>query len=169
MKYGVLFFAATVLVTTGLHGEANKGSIKPPKGAHVLMHVKGEGVQIYTCTEAPDGRKWVLTGPDAKLLDSSGKVIGTHSTGPTWTLNDGGTVKGVRVASKPSSHAGSVEWLLLRAREGTPSGSLSNVAFIQRTKTHGGAAKPTGCHDAEDTGKTDRVPYSATYTFYSAK
>src|SRR5215469_7158723 len=102
MKYGALFFATAMLVTAGLHGRANDGSVEPPEGTRVVIQAKGEGVQIYTCSEAQNSRKWVLKGPDAKLFDSRGNVIGTHFAGPTWKLNDGGTVQGVAVASRPS-------------------------------------------------------------------
>lgn len=167
MKYRALLLVATLLTTVSLHGKSNSVSIRVPKGVHELMHVKGDGVQIYTCTETPNGRKWVLTGPRANLLDSTGTVIGTHSAGPTWKLNDGGSVQGQVKGKKPV--AGSVDWLLLSAKDGTSSGSLAKVTFIRRTKTHGGVAGATGCQDAGDVGKTSQVPYTATYTFYTPK
>jgi hypothetical protein len=38
------------------------------------------------------------------------------------------------------------------------------VSYIRRTNTHGGAAPKAAC-----TGDTLSVPYSADYTFYTAK
>ena len=112
---------------------------------------------------------WVLEGPNAKLVDLNGNVIGTHFAGPAWKLIDGGSVQGERISSKPSPEPNSVPWLLLRARQGTPAGSLSAVSFIRRTETHGGVAPNTGCQEAGDIGKTIEVPYTAVYTFYTPK
>jgi hypothetical protein len=110
-----------------------------------------------------------LKAPDAKLLDDSGKEIGSHFAGPTWKLADGSQVQGALVASMPSPEAGSVPWLLLRAKPGTATGTFANVAFIRRTETHGGAAPESGCQTSVDAGKTAQIPYSATYTFYAEK
>lgn len=149
------------------------GSIDVPAGARVVLEARGEGVQIYNCTAIQDGAgsglKWMLTGPDARLLDESGKQIGIHFAGPTWKLTDGSQVGGALVASQPSPDANSVAWLLLRAKSGTGTGRLAEVAFIRRTETHGGVAAAAACQAHEDTGKTVRVPYTATYTFYSQK
>ena len=169
MRLRALFIAAAVLAAVDLHGQQQSGFIDVPDGMGALMQAKGDGVQVYACTRGQTGQSWVLTGPDARLFDLNGNVIGTHFAGPTWKLNDGGAVQGVRVASKSSPDRNSVDWLLLRAKEGTPTGSLGSVTFIQRTDTHGGVAKNTGCQDPSDIGKTDRVPYSATYTFYVPK
>jgi hypothetical protein len=146
-----------------MNAQQTAWSIDPPTGAHVVLEAHGKGVQIYTC----DGTKWLLKAPDAKLLDASGKVIGSHSAGPTWTLADGGHVQGELIASKPSPEANSIPWLLLRAKAGSATGSLATVAYIRRTETQGGVAPTSGCQSAAEAGKTAQVPYTATYTFYS--
>jgi hypothetical protein len=128
-----------------------------------VLEAKGEGVQIYTC----DGAKWTFKAPDARLLDASGKVIGSHFAGPTWKLDDGGQVQGELIAGKPSPDTDSIPWLLLRAKPGSAAGSLASADFIRRTGTHGGVAPASGCQGSSDAGKTQRVPYSATYTFYT--
>jgi hypothetical protein len=151
-----------------LHAQQTKASIDPPEGAQVVLQAKGDGVQIYTCISSPAATKWVLKAPDAKLLDASGKSIGSHFAGPTWKLEDGSQVQGELVASRPSPETGSVAWLLLRTKGGTATGSLADVKFIQRTETHGGAAPASGCESSQDAGKTVQVQYTATYTFYSA-
>jgi hypothetical protein len=154
-----------------LHSQQTGASIELPAGAQVVFQAEGAGVQIYTCTSTPGGAKWVFKAPQANLLDASGKTIGSHSAGPTWSLEDGGQIKGqVRgelVASQPSPEAGAIPWLLLRAKAGTATGTLASAAFIQRTETHGGVAPASGCAGSQDAGKTARVPYRATYTFYS--
>jgi len=47
-------------------------------------------------------------------------------------------------------------------------GILTTVDFIRRSDTHGGIAPTTGC-DAQHVNENARIPYTATYTFYSAK
>jgi hypothetical protein len=143
--------------------------IDPPAGTRAVLQAKGDGVQIYVCSIAHDGFKWTLKAPDAKLLDPSGKVIGSHSAGPTWKLLDGSQVQGELIAGKPAPEANSVAWLLLRAKVGTATGSLASVEFIRRTETHGGVAAVSDCQNSHDAGKTLQIPYTATYTFYQEK
>jgi hypothetical protein len=135
-------------------------SVEPPAGAALLLAAKGDGSQVYTCT---DGH-WTLKAPDAKLLDDHGEVIGTHFAGPTWRLNDGSEVKGKMIASRPASDGTSVPSLLLQAVPGSGTGKLANVAYIGRTDTHGGAGDTKPCTSGEA-----RVPYTANYSFYTSK
>ena len=170
MKLRILLFAAAMFGVFPLRAQVpTNTSIDVPDGVRALLLAKGDGVQIYTCSQEQDGRKWVLKGPNAKLLSPSGTVIGAHSAGPTWKLNDGGEVQGHPIASRPSPDANSVPWLLLRAKAGTETGSLGAVAYIRRTETHGGVAPNAGCQVADDVGKNVEVPYTATYTFYVSK
>jgi len=160
--------ASLIIAASSIPAQQTGASIDLPTGAQVVFQATGNGVQIYTCTSTPAAIKWTLKAPDAKLLDASGKTIGSHFAGPTWKLNDGSQVQGELVANRPSPEAGSVAWLLLRAKAGTASGTLANVAFIRRTETHGGAAPASGCNSAQDAGKSVQVHYTAAYTFYSA-
>lgn len=165
---------AAVLILTAANllpafGQQPGGSISVPAGARILLTAKGDGVQIYSCTATPDGAKWTLKGPDAQLLNAAGKPIGTHFAGPTWKLNGGGQVQGELVSSHPSPDPASVAWLLLRPKAGTATGTLAQVTFIRRTDTHGGMPKANNCQKPGDVGKTARVPYSATYTFYATQ
>lgn len=125
----------------------------------VVLQAKGDGVQIYGCTDG----KWALKGPDARLLDALNRVIGKHFAGPAWQLNDGSVVKGALVSSKPAPDGVSAAWLLLKAVPGSGSGKFATVAFIRRTETHGGAAPARACAVSD----VERVPYTATYTFYA--
>jgi hypothetical protein len=144
-------------------------SIDVPAGARMMLETRGSGVQIYECSAASGGYHWVLQGPDAKLLDADGKQIGTHFAGPTWKLNDGSQVQGTLVASQAATQAGVVPWLLLKAKAGTATGQLADVAYIRRTQTEGGGADASACQASGDAGKTVRVPYLAVYTFYAEK
>ena len=135
-------------------------SIEPPPGSRLLLEAKAEGAQIYTCTNS----QWVLKAPDAKLLDASGQVIGSHFAGPTWRMNDGSEVKGKLIASQPAPDGKSIPWLLVGAVPGSGSGKLADVAYIQRTETSGGAAPKEAC----TTGELP-VQYAAKYSFYASK
>ncbi len=165
---GITLIALAALANS-LKAQQPAASIDLPQGARTVFQAKGDGVQIYACTESTAGKKWLLKGPEAKLLNASGNVIGTHFAGPTWKLNLGGQVQGELVGSKPSPEQGAIPWLLLRTKTGKASGSLASVAYIRRTETHGGAAPASGCQRSQDAGKTAQIPYTATYTFYTGK
>ena len=81
----LLPFLAAFSSITLLLAQPAPVSIEVPTGAKLLLEAKGDGAQVYTCTDA----HWVLKAPDAKLLDAQGQVIGTHFAGPTWRLSDG--------------------------------------------------------------------------------
>jgi hypothetical protein len=135
-------------------------SIEAPSGSRLLLEAKGDGAQIYTCTDS----HWRLEAPDAKLLDARGQVIGRHFAGPTWRLNDGSEVKGKVIASQPAPDGKSIPWLLVGAVPGSGSGKFAEVAYTRRTETSGGAAPKEACTSGELP-----VPYTAKYSFYAAK
>ena len=142
----------------------------PPANAPVLFAAVGTGVQIYVCAAAAPAPYWTLQAPQATLTDAaSGRKLGTHTAGPTWTWNDGSSVHGVVVAKLASPEPDSVPWLLLAAQPagGERHGALADVTWIRRSETHGGNAPAEGC-DAEHVGVSVRVPYRATYTFLSS-
>ncbi len=155
------------LSSMSLGAQQPTGSIDAPVGMQLVLQAKGAGVQIYSCTNTPQGLKWVLKAPDAKLLDSAGEEIGTHFAGPTWKLTDGSQVQGEAVANQPSPEANSVPWLLLKTKAGTASGKFAKVAFIRRTETHGGTAPKEGCENSTQLNRTIPMPYTAIYSFYS--
>jgi Protein of unknown function (DUF3455) len=169
MRAATVSLIALALSVAPLCGQSTGGSIAVPAGAKLLLAMRGEGVQVYACSPTQSGFQWALKGPDARLFDSSGKQVGTHFAGPTWRLDDGGSVQGELMASQAAPEPGAVAWLLLRARSGTAAGSLASVAYIRRTKTSGGVADNSACRSADDVGKMVRVAYSATYSFYSAR
>ena len=133
--------------------------------AEPAIQVTGKGVQIYTCNPAGRAFAWELKGPEAVLLGEGGKVIGRHFAGPSWQAQDGSTIVGEPVASSPSPLSGSVPWLVLRVKSASGTGLFSNVGYVARTSTQGGAAPTTGC-DPAHAGLEVRAPYSATYTFF---
>jgi hypothetical protein len=140
----------------------------PPPTQHPILTVTGKGVQIYTCRQSATGPQWVFQAPEATLIDASGKPIGAHGAGPIWKSNDGSTVKGELLQKSASPEATSIPWLLLKAATPSGSGIMTHVEYIRRSDTHGGASPTTGC-DTQHLNAVSRVPYTATYTFYSAK
>jgi len=145
-------------------------SLKPPATERLLLQTHAIGVQIYTCSAAPDGKfSWTLKGPRADLRDSTGKMIITHSAGPKWQHNDGSFVTGKVTAKENSPDANSIPWLLLAANSAQSDvGALGNVSFIQRIRTDGGQPPATGC-DAGHKGDETQSNYSADYIFYAPK
>jgi hypothetical protein len=167
MRFLATALIAAALSVRSLPAQQTASPVDPPAGARTMLQAKGDGDQIYVCFGAIGTFKWTLKAPDAKLLDASGQVIGSHFAGPTWKLLDGSQVQGELMASRPAPEADSVAWLLLRAKAGTATGKLAGVAFIGRTETHGGVAPQSGCQTSTDAAKTVRVHYTATYTFYA--
>ncbi|MGA8740050.1 MAG: DUF3455 domain-containing protein [Terracidiphilus sp.] len=169
MRFLAASLIAGALSVLALPAQQIPDSIELPASARPALQATGDGVQIYVCSSANSGFKWILKAPDAKLFDASGKIIGSHFVGPTWKLLDGSQVQGELIASRPAPEADSVAWLLLGAKAGTAEGSLADIAFIRRTETHGGIAPESGCQNSNDAGKTVQIPYTAKYTFYVAK
>jgi hypothetical protein len=144
----------------------------PTNNAHVKVTAVGLGVQMYHCAAAPDAPanfQWIFDSPEATLFDpTTHQPVGAHSAGPTWTWKDGSAIEGKVLQKRPSDVAGSVPWLLLETRaSGTATGVLTGVTLVRRSDTQAGAAPATGC-DAEHQNIVLRVPYQATYTFYTA-
>lgn len=133
----------------------------PSSSQHAVLTVQGKGVQIYTCK----AQRWVFVAPAARLFDASGIEVGSHGDGPVWHLQDGSSVMGKVVAKTPSPDAASIPWLLLKAASAAGDGKLKGVEMIRRSETKGGNAPSGGC----DADALLRVPYEATYTFYSSK
>jgi hypothetical protein len=160
-----LILAATLSLATAAAGQ---NPTDPPPSQHPILTVTGKGVQIYTCQQAATGPQWVFQAPEATLTDASGKPAGSHAAGPIWISTDGSSVKGEVLQKIPSPDPASIPWLLLKSASPTGSGIMSRVEFIRRSDTHGGIAPSTGC-DTPHLNAVSRVPYTATYTFYSAK
>ena len=138
-------------------------NLKPPANETLALQARAAGDQVYTC----DGSAWVLSGPDAKLLDESGKQVGSHFAGPTWRWSDGSRVSGQPVANATPDPA-SIPWLLLMATQHEGQGVMKNVSSIQRLSTKGGKPPIGGC-DASHKGEETRSHYTAVYYFYTPR
>jgi hypothetical protein len=141
-------------------------AIQVPAGQQVVLYAHATGSQIYTC-QAADGKfNWTLKGPDAELHDRKDKVIGHHSAGPTWKLNDGSEVPGKAAAHVDALDAESVPWLLVDVVSHAGKGQLNDVNTIQRVHTHGGQPPSGGC-DAAHVNNETKSNYTADYYFYA--
>jgi len=142
-------------------------ALRAPAGQVLAVALAAKGVQVYECAAADAGKyAWKFKGPTAELFDANGRAAGKHYGGPTWEAPDGGKVVGEARASAPSSDAGSIPQLLLNAKSSPDSGVFARVRTVQRLETHGGSAPTQGC-DPTKVSEVARVPYTATYLFYS--
>jgi hypothetical protein len=141
----------------------------PPATAHVRYTVEAQGVQTYHCADQAGTFQWIFDAPEATLFDTvSHQPIGHHSAGPTWIWNDGSAITGKVLQKQASPDPTAISWLLLETHDsGDKTGALTGVTFVRRSNTQAGAAPATGC-DAQHQANVLRVPYAATYTFYSA-
>lgn len=139
----------------------------PPANAHVKITAVGLGVQVYVCAQQNGSYQWTFQEPQATLFDpTTHQPVGSHSAGPTWTWSDGSAITGKVLQTRPSSDPANIPWLLVETHStGTATGELTGVTLVRRSDTQAGAP-PTGC-DAVHQNNVVRVPYQATYTFYT--
>jgi hypothetical protein len=145
-------------------------TLRPPTGEVVFLQAQASGVQIYICASKPGpplSYEWTFQGPEAALVDGSGRSLGKHYAGPTWQSTDGSSVVGEVQAHDSGPVANAIPWLLLRAKATTGSGVFSATTSIQRVRTVGGIAPSEAC-SAANASQVVRVPYTATYYFYRA-
>lgn len=143
-------------------------NLKPPASETVVLKAVGKGRQIYSCGTKDGKFQWTLERPQADLFDARGTQIGRHYQGPTWEANDGSKVTGQLEQQAGAPRPGAVAWLLLKAKSHAGTGVLSNVTYIQRLHTTGGAAPAEGC-DKGHTRAEIAVEYQADYYFYGKK
>lgn len=140
-------------------------AIAVPEGFQPVLFVHASGSQIYTCQADTQGNySWTLKGPEAELKDRKDKVIGQHTTGPTWKLKDGSEVTGKVVAHIDPLDPDSIPWLLLDVVSNSGKGALAKVTKIQRVHTHGGKPGTDPC-DESHKGTETKSSYTADYYF----
>jgi hypothetical protein len=148
-------------------------ALVPPTDERPIARYNAAGYQIYTCVGADAGVAtpyvWNFTAPTATLTDDQGTIQGKHYAGPTWQSIDGSWVKGSAIGKVPSPDGPSnIPWLLLKAvAHSSTVGIMTNVDFVQRLHTNGGTHTATHGCDGTNTGSVSKVPYTATYYFYS--
>jgi len=144
--------------------------LQVPPNSSLVLKARGKGVQIYECASKPDEAgafAWKLKAPEADLFDDGGKKVAHHFAGPTWQAPDGSSALGTVKAKVDAPDPQAVPWVLLTAAGKGP-GLLAPVMHVQRLDTSGGKAPASGCDAARAKAKAEtRVPYEATYYFYS--
>ncbi len=145
-------------------------TVQVPAGNKVALETVGVGDITYECrakAAAAGEFEWVFVGPDARLLDRSGKQVGKYYGPPaTWESMDGSKLTAVQVAVAPNV-AGSIPLQLVKANPAMGAGAMQGVTFIQRVDTRGGVAPATPCA-AASVGAKQVVKYQADYIFYKA-
>jgi hypothetical protein len=140
------------------------GAVKVPDGNRRIATFKGEGVQIYGCTNG----SWTFIQP-AATLSRFGEPVAVHFAGPSFprweSTKDGSLVGAKKIAS--ADQPGAVPQLLLQATENTggPGTQFGTVTFVQRLNTRGGLAPAGSCAAGAQIG----VHYTADYKFWVAK
>ena len=144
--------------------------VQVPAGHKVAMETVGMGDITYECRAKADMAghfEWVFVGPNAKLMDRSGKQIGRYYGPPaTWENMDGSKVTATQVAVAPAS-AGSIPLQLVKANPAMGMGAMQGVTYIQRVDTRGGTAPSAACA-AANSGQKQIVQYQADYIFWRA-
>lgn len=145
-------------------------AVQVPAGNKVSMETVGVGEITYECRAkagAAGQQEWVFVGPDAKLMDRSGKQVGKYYGPPaTWESNDGSKLTATQVAVAPAA-AGSIPLQLVKANPAMGNGAMTGTTYIQRVATQGGVAPATPC-TAGNLGAKQIVKYQADYIFYRA-
>ncbi len=135
------------------------------KAYKVVETLRGVGKQVYDCQSGA----YVFREPMAGLFTTRGLPAGIHGAGPFWADFDGskviGNTKDPLSATVPSPNGpNNVAWLKVAAASNAGTGGvLSNVKFIQRTDTRGGAA-PATCG-----APTIAVDYTTWYVFWAPR
>ncbi len=146
-------------------------SIQVPAGNKVAWETVGKGDITYECKDKanmPGQVEWTFVGPDAKLMDRSGKQVGKYYGPPaTWEANDGSKLTATQLAVAPST-AGALPYQLVKANPAMGSGALTGVTYIQRVNLTGGVAPANMACTMANKGQKTTVPYQADYIFYKA-
>ncbi|MEJ5992211.1 DUF3455 domain-containing protein [Ramlibacter sp. PS3R-8] len=145
-------------------------AVQVPAGNRVAMETVGVGSITYECrvkANAASEYEWFFVGPDARLMDRSGKQIGRYYGPPaTWENTDGSKLTATQVAVSPAA-AGSIPLQLVKANPAMGNGAMTGVTYIQRVSTQGGVAPAMAC-GGNNLGARQVVQYQADYIFYKA-
>jgi hypothetical protein len=145
-------------------------AVKVPAGHAVFMETVGAGDITYECRAKANmagQHEWVFVGPDARLMDRSGKQVGKYYGPPaTWESMDGSKLTATQVAVAPNG-SGNIPHQLVKANPAMGAGAMQGVSYIQRVATQGGVAPAMAC-GASNMGQKQIVKYQADYIFYRA-
>jgi hypothetical protein len=146
-------------------------AVRVPAGHRVAMETVGVGEITYECRDkagAVGQQEWTFVGPEAALMDRSGKRVGRYYGPPaTWQATDQSAVTGTQLAVAPGG-AGNIPLQLVKANPATGQGMMTGITHIQRLATRGGVAPMSPC-TAERRGQREIVKYQADYLLWKAQ
>lgn len=145
-------------------------ALQVPAAHRVAMETVGTGSITYECrakADASGAHEWFFVGPDARLADRGGRLVGRYYGPPaTWESIDGSRVTATQVAVSPAG-TGNIPLQLVKANPAMGQGAMTGVTYIQRVATQGGVAPATPC-SASNLGARQVVQYQADYILYKA-
>lgn len=154
-----------------MSGSAQTGvpdAVRVPAGHSVVLETLGTGEITYECRTRKDmagAFEWAFVGPDARLMDRSGKAVGRYYGPPaTWESNDGSRITGTQLAIAPGGE-GNIPLQLVKANPAMGMGAMQGVSHVQRLATRGGVAPAMACA-AGNAGQKSVVKYQADYIFW---
>lgn len=153
--------------SSGVMAGAVPQAVQPPVDSELTLQTQARGEQIYRCTLSAGQYQWQLQAPDAILFDAQGRQIGRHFAGPAWEYRDGSRITGKVLHKIDMAPAQAIPWLLLEVVGHDGAGMFSAVQYINRVDTQGGLPPAASC-DSNHMGQEKRVPYRASYYFYTA-
>ncbi|WP_048441881.1 DUF3455 domain-containing protein [Caenimonas sp. SL110] len=145
-------------------------TVQVPAGNRVVLETVGIGEITYECrvkANMAGEYEWFFVGPDARLMDRSGKQVGRYYGPPaTWEAMDGSKVTATQLAVAPAS-TGNIPMQLVKANPAMGNGAMTGTTYIQRVATQGGVAPAMAC-TGSNLGTKGIVKYQADYIFYRA-
>jgi hypothetical protein len=170
----LLAACGSMRTSDAMHSGYSQASLPPtvqvPAGHKVAMETVGAGNITYECrvkANMPGQYEWFFAGPDARLMDRSGRVVGKYFGPPaTWESMDGSKLTATQVAVAPNG-AGNIPLQLVKGNPAMGAGAMQGVAYIQRVATQGGVPPMAAC-DAANLGQKQVVKYQADYIFWTA-
>lgn len=158
-----------VCLPTGPGASSASWTVNPARPeATLFTKYLGQDVQIITHFQSPDTKPNKFAPNPIPF--GSATWQSSFDTSRVWAqvLNNNVLPAGPENPSCPNS--GAIPCLLLQAigsQHGPMGGNLlTQVTFVQRLNTNGGAAPADGCSISTDVGKQTLVPYTADYFFY---
>jgi len=152
---------ATLTLLTATAFAAELPDAIQAKGETAVVTLHAEGAQVYECKAGSDGKlAWAFREPIATLFEG-GKTVGRHYAGPNWEHADGSAVTAKAAGNAPGATANDIPLLKLEVTARRGSGTLADIATVQRINTVGG--KLDGACDKAGTYRS--IPYAADYVF----
>lgn len=166
-RFSILGLALSCGAVSALaDGAAVPQAIQPPAGSVLLLQTQAQGEQIYQCALNAGQFQWQLKAPEAVLFDAQGRPAGRHYAGPVWEYRDGSRITGKLLHKYDVAAEKTLPWLLLEAVKQQGAGLFNGVRYINRVNTQGGLPPAMPC-DGNRLGSEKRVPYRASYYFYT--